>query len=102
MQASLREISASRARILAAADDERRRIERDLHDGAQQRLVALRIRLQLAEELMGEEPERGPERLRALADELTEALEEIQNLARGVYPPQLASRGLAERCGLRH
>ncbi len=94
LRTSLREVSASRARILAAADNERRRIERDLHDGAQQRLVALRMRLELAGEAIDEEPQQARARLSALAQELTGALEEIRNLARGVYPPLLASEGL--------
>ncbi len=93
---SLRQIRASRARILAAADEERRRIERDLHDGAQQRLVAMRIKLQLAEELLEREPARGRIKLHALGDELDETLEEIRSLSHGVYPSLLADAGLAE------
>jgi len=94
LKASLREVRESRARILAAADSERRRIERDLHDGAQQRLVALGIRLRIAEEAVGENPDRDRERLHALGDELTKALEETRTLARGIYPQLLAERGL--------
>jgi signal transduction histidine kinase len=93
---SLAEVAASRARIHAAADDERRRIERDLHDGAQQRLVALRVKLALAEELVQVDPEKGASRLHALGDELTATLEDIRSLASGVYPSLLAERGLAE------
>jgi signal transduction histidine kinase len=96
LKASLYEVRESRARIIAAADDERRRIERDLHDGAQQRLVALGIRLRIAEEAVGENPERDRERLHALGDELTKALEETRTLARGIYPQLLAERGLTE------
>ena len=95
-EASLREVRRSRARIAAGAVRERRRIERDLHDGAQQRLVALRIELELAEELLLRAPERGVARLRELARELDEAIEELRSLAHGVYPPVLADRGLAE------
>jgi signal transduction histidine kinase len=96
LKASLHEVRESRARIIAAADGERRRIERDLHDGAQQRLVALGIRLRIAEEAVGEDPERDRERLHALGDELTKALEETRTLARGIYPQLLADRGLTE------
>ena len=96
MSSSLAEIDESRGRIQAAADDERRRIERDLHDGAQQRLVALRIKLELAEELVREDPARGLPRLHLLGDEVTETLDEIRSIARGVYPSLLAERGLPE------
>ena len=94
--ASLEELRESRARIQAAADSERRRIERDLHDGAQQRLVALRIRLGLAGDLMGEDPARGAELLRELGAEAEDALEEVRSLAHGMYPPLLADQGLGE------
>jgi signal transduction histidine kinase len=91
-----REVRRSRARIAASAERERRRIERDLHDGAQQRLVALRIELELAEELVRRDPERGADRLRVLEHEVDEALDELRALAHGVYPPVLADQGLAE------
>ena len=94
--AAMREVQASRARIAAGAERERRRIERDLHDGAQQRLVALRIELELAEELVRRDPERGARRLRQLEQEVDEALEELRALAHGVYPPLLADHGLAD------
>ena len=91
-----REVRRSRARIAASAERERRRIERDLHDGAQQRLVALRIELELAEELIMRDPYQGVERLRELEVDLDETLEEVRSLAHGVYPPLLADRGLDE------
>ncbi|HEX5782658.1 MAG TPA: histidine kinase, partial [Solirubrobacteraceae bacterium] len=94
MEAALRELQSSRARIASGADNERRRIERDLHDGAQQRLVALRIELELAEAIVLQDPERGAARLRELEHEVDEALEELRALAHGVYPPVLADRGL--------
>ena len=94
MEAALRELQSSRARIASGADNERRRIERDLHDGAQQRLVALRIELELAEDVVLQDPERGAARLRELEHEVDEALEELRALAHGVYPPVLADRGL--------
>ncbi len=95
-EASLRELQESRARIATGAEQERRRIERDLHDGAQQRLVALRIELELAEDAVRAGPELGVARLRKLEHEVEEALEELRDLAHGVYPPVLADRGLAE------
>jgi signal transduction histidine kinase len=91
---AMRELQLSRARIAAGAEHERRRIERDLHDGAQQRLVALRIELELAEEIVRQDPERGIERLRELEHEVEEALDELRALAHGVYPSALADRGL--------
>ena len=87
------ELKASRARIVAAADAERRRIERDLHDGAQQRLVALAVKLRLARESAGPEAAR---QLDALAADVEATLEEVRDLARGIYPPLLADGGLAE------
>jgi signal transduction histidine kinase len=95
-EASLRELRRSRARLAASAERERRRIERDLHDGAQQRLVALRIELELAEELVRQDPERAAARLQELEHDVDEALEELRALAHGVYPPLLADRGLTE------
>jgi signal transduction histidine kinase len=98
----LRAVRESRARIQAAADDERRRIERDLHDGAQQRLVALRIKLELAAEQSSNGNGSGAERaatLRRLGGDVEDALEELRSLARGIYPAALADRGLVE--GLR-
>jgi signal transduction histidine kinase len=94
VESSLTELRESRARILAAADDERRRIERDLHDGGQQRLVALRIRLELAEEMMCEDPARARSMFHRLGGEVDAALDELRSLAAGVYPSLLAARGL--------
>jgi signal transduction histidine kinase len=96
VESSLVELRKSRARILAAADDERRRIERDLHDGGQQRLVALRIRLELADDMMLDDPVKGREMLHRLGDDVDAALEELRSLAAGVYPSLLAARGLHE------
>jgi signal transduction histidine kinase len=96
VEESLRELRESRARILAAADDERRRIERDLHDGGQQRLVALRVRLELADETMRDSPSRARRMLRQLGAEVDAALDELRSLAAGVYPSVLADRGLTD------
>jgi signal transduction histidine kinase len=95
VESSLRELRESRTRILTTADRERRRIERDLHDGAQQRLVALRIKLELTEELLRENQASGLAELRALGSDIDETLDEIRSLARGVYPAPLADQGLA-------
>ena len=96
VESSLRDVRRSRARIMASADRERRRLERDLHDGAQQRLVALRIQIELAEELIARDPERGIAKLHGLGDDVGETLDQIRELAHGVYPSLLADRGLAE------
>ena len=96
VRASLRELKKSRARIASSADRERQRIERDLHDGAQQSLVALRIRLDLAGELLGESPDGAAQVLSELGCEVDGALEQVRSLARGVYPSVLSDRGLRE------
>jgi signal transduction histidine kinase len=87
----LRQLEESRMRIARAADLERSRIERDLHDGAQQRLIGLRIKLSIAEEL--EDPS---QTLHELGSEVELALEEIRQIAHGVYPPLLSDRGLGD------
>jgi len=88
------EVHNSRVRIQATADEERRRIERDIHDGAQQRLVALRINLELAaEQTEGDDPDRAKV-LRALGTDVDTAIDEVRSLARGIYPSVLADRGL--------
>jgi signal transduction histidine kinase len=87
----LRQLEESRMRIARAADLERSRIERDLHDGAQQRLIGLRIKLSIAEELEDPTPA-----LHELGAEIERALEELRQLAHGVYPPLLSDRGLAD------
>jgi signal transduction histidine kinase len=99
LEASLDELRESRARVVAAADAERRRIERDLHDGAQQHLLALAVRLRTARELAITDPPRAQALLEELTGEVRTALEDVRDLARGIYPPLLAARGLRE--GLR-
>ena len=93
--ARLEEIRASRLRLVAAQDAERRRIERNIHDGAQQQLVALAIKLTLAEGLIGSDPDGERELLAELHSGAAAAVEDLQDLARGIYPPLLASKGLA-------
>jgi signal transduction histidine kinase len=90
------DLESSRRRIAEAADTERARIERDLHDGAQQRLIALRVRLTLADELMDSDPAAGIRQIHALGPEVDEALEELRALAGGVYPSLLTDRGLED------
>jgi signal transduction histidine kinase len=99
LQMQADELRASRARVVAAADAERRRIERDLHDGAQQHLVALAVNLRLARELAESDPVGARAVLEQLAGDVHAALEEIRDLAHGIYPQLLVDRGLAE--GLR-
>jgi signal transduction histidine kinase len=90
------ELEESRKRIARAADVERSRIERDLHDGAQQRLIGLRIKLSLAEELGQADPVAGVEAVHDLGAELELTLEELRSLAHGVYPSLLSDRGLVD------
>lgn len=90
------ELRASRVRLVATADAERRRIERDLHDGAQQHLVALAVHLRLAEGAIADDPSAAPEVLGALHDELRLAIAELRTLAHGIYPPLLMDSGLVE------
>lgn len=89
------ELKASRARIVASADDTRRRIERDLHDGAQQRLVSLALRLRAAQEAMPSELDQVSRQLDRAADELSRALDDLREIARGIHPTILAEGGLA-------
>jgi signal transduction histidine kinase len=96
MRAQLVRVQESRGRIVAAADEERRRIERDIHDGAQQRLVALGLQLRSAQRQLGSAAAPELDRLLAEAvDELQVAVEELRELARGVHPAILTEEGLA-------
>jgi signal transduction histidine kinase len=95
LQARLDDLRASRQRLVAAQDDERRRLERNLHDGAQQHLIALKVKLGLAEMLLTRDPEKASATIVALKGDADEALETVRDLARGIYPPLLADRGLA-------
>jgi len=96
VRAQLDTVKESRARLVTAADEERRRIERDLHDGAQQRLVALALELRSAQRRLGEEADPELDRLLAsTADELQVAVEELRSLAQGIHPGALTQGGLA-------
>jgi signal transduction histidine kinase len=88
-------LSASRARLVEAADIERRRLEHNLHDGAQQRLTALGLRLQLATESARDAPERAAAALAAAEAEVLLAIDELRELAQGIEPAVLRDRGLA-------
>jgi len=90
------ELRASRARIVEATDAERRRIERDLHDGAQQHLVALAVSVRLARQIADADPDAAKEMLDQIGHDLQDAVQELRNLAHGIYPPLLMDRGLAE------
>jgi signal transduction histidine kinase len=96
VRAQLETVQESRSRIVAAADEERRRIERDLHDGAQQRLVALALELRSAQRQLGDSGDPEMQRLLAsTADELQVAVEELRDLAQGIHPGILTQGGLA-------
>jgi signal transduction histidine kinase len=96
LQSSLSDLSASRVRIVAVADASRRAIERDLHDGAQQRLVGLRLQLALHSERLAATAPVEAAALQRLGAEVEEAIDNIRELALGIYPSLLAERGLPE------
>jgi len=93
--ALIADLRASRQRLVVAQDDERRKLERNLHDGTEQQLVALAVKLRLAESLAERDPSATKTILTDLRTETGEALESLRDLARGIYPPQLADKGLA-------
>jgi signal transduction histidine kinase len=88
------QLIASRARIVEASVAERRRLERNLHDGAQQRLVTLAVNLRVAQECLREDPEAAEAMLAGVGEDLKLALEELRELARGLHPAVLSDRGL--------
>jgi signal transduction histidine kinase len=96
LQSSLSELSASRARIVSVSAQTRRRIERDLHDGAQQRLVALRAHLGLESERLRRWAPASAGALDRLATDVDDTIDEVRSIARGLYPSLLADRGLPE------
>jgi signal transduction histidine kinase len=91
----IEELRASRKRLVTAQDEERRRLERNIHDGAQQQLVALGLRLRLAGGTVDTDPAATKRALEELSAATQEALDDLRDLARGIYPPLLADRGLA-------
>jgi signal transduction histidine kinase len=103
LQASLEELQQanvdlqeSRRRIVTAGDAERRRLERNLHDGAQQHLVAMAVKLRIAEDMIEDEPKEAIDVINELRSDLKDAIAELRALAHGIYPPLLSSGGLAE------
>ena len=94
LRQATRDLTESRARIVAAGDAERRRVERNLHDGAQQRLVTVALHLHLVRRRLETDPEQAPALVEAAQAELTLALEEIRELVQGLHPRVLSERGL--------
>jgi signal transduction histidine kinase len=94
LRARLEELQRSRERLVAAQDEERRRIERNLHDGAQQQLIALAVKSRLAQQLAARDPAKSGELLSDIQRDAEAALEDLRDLARGIYPPLLADQGL--------
>ena len=90
----IEDLRASRQRLVAAQDEQRRKIERDIHDGAQQQLVALTVQMRLAEQLAERDPQKTRTMLAGLQAQANSALEDLRDLARGIYPPLLADQGL--------
>lgn len=96
LRAQAEQLQESRARIVAASDAARRQIERNLHDGAQQHLVALAVNVRLARRLAETDPDASLEILDQLGEGLQNAVQELRALAHGIYPPLLADRGIEE------
>ena len=94
LQARLDELRTSRQRLVQAQDAERRRLERNLHDGAQQHLVALKVKLGLVQMLLPKAPDQAMATIAQLKEDADDALETLRDLARGIYPPLLADKGL--------
>jgi signal transduction histidine kinase len=94
LRANVDDLRASRRRLVETQDEERRKIERNLHDGAQQQLVALTVQLGLLERL-ADDPKRVRQMATQLQGGLRDALDDLRDLARGIYPPLLADKGLA-------
>jgi signal transduction histidine kinase len=95
LRARLDDLKAAQTRIVRAQDEERRKLERNIHDGAQQQLVALAVKLRLADALVGRDDDGARGLLRDLQTEVGDALNDLRDLARGIYPPLLADKGLA-------
>jgi len=94
LKARLEDLKAAQKRLVSAQDEERRKLERNIHDGAQQQLVALAVKLRLADGLVERDPSKAHEMLAQLQGETTATLEDLRDLARGIYPPLLADKGL--------
>jgi signal transduction histidine kinase len=95
LRARLDDLRAAQRRLVAAQDGERRRLERNIHDGAQQQLVALSVKARLADTMLERDRGKAHELLVQVQAETNQALEDLRSLARGIYPPLLADKGLA-------
>jgi signal transduction histidine kinase len=95
LRARLEDLQAAQKRLVSAQDAERRRLERNIHDGAQQQLVALAVKARLARQLTDRDPSKVASMLEQIEAETHTALEDLRDLARGIYPPLLADKGLA-------
>ena len=95
LRTRLADLQAAQKRLVAAQDGERRKLERNIHDGAQQQLVALQVRQRLVEQLIDRDPAKAKEMVAALQIDTGAALDDLRDLARGIYPPLLADKGLA-------
>jgi signal transduction histidine kinase len=96
LNASTSDLAASRIRLMETAAAERRRLERDLHDGVQQHLVGLRLKLALAAEAIREDPAHGERLVASVGQQMDDVLDEMRSLARGIYPSLLSQCGLGE------
>ena len=94
LRARLNDLQAAQKRLVAAQDEERRRIERDIHDGAQQQLVSIAMKVKLADSMVDRNAGGAHALLEQLGSETRQALDDLRQLARGIYPPLLADRGL--------
>jgi signal transduction histidine kinase len=94
LKARLDELKAAQKRLVSAQDEARRRLERNIHDGAQQQLVALAVKARLARTMTERDPAKATEMLAQIENETQQALEDLRDLARGIYPPLLADKGL--------
>ena len=94
LRARLADLQAAQKRLVAAQDGERRKLERNIHDGAQQQLVALQVRQRLVEQLIDRDPAKAKEMVAGLQVDIGAALDDLRDLARGIYPPLLADKGL--------
>ena len=94
LRARLADLQAAQKRLVTAQDEERRRLERNIHDGAQQQLVALAVKARLAGQFAERDPPKAVELIAQIEDETRRALEDLRDLARGIYPPLLADKGL--------
>jgi signal transduction histidine kinase len=94
LRARLADLQAAQKRLVTAQDEERRKLERNIHDGAQQQLVALQVRQRLVEQVIDRDPAKAKEMVFALQVDTGAALDDLRDLARGIYPPLLADKGL--------